>query len=243
VKLAVIGDPVAQSRSPRLHRDFLNDSGIDGSYVAIQVPRGNAIDVVRRMRLDGYTGCNVTSPLKEEAVRACDQVDESARRIGAVNTLLLGMAIVGTNTDGLGARIAMETLLDEPIALKRVGVLGAGATARAILAQLQDNDVYTFVWARDEKKVDDVCERFGAQRWPSENPPEIVVSALPPDVAFAEELVEQLQVADLVMDANYGSRSTLGLALRRDVVTGEAMLEAQARASFDFWLAHIEGLS
>jgi shikimate dehydrogenase len=243
VKLAVIGDPVGQSRSPRLHRDFLNDSGIDGSYVAIQVPRGNAIDVVRRMRLDGYTGCNVTSPLKEEAVGACDQVDESAKRIGAVNTLFLGMAIVGTNTDGLGARIALETLLDEPIALKRVGVLGAGATARAILSQLQDNDVYTFVWARDEKKVEDVCERFGAQRWPSENPPEIVVSALPPDVAFAEEFIEQLQVADLVMDSNYGSRSTLGLALRRDVVTGEAMLEAQARASFDFWLAHVEGLS
>jgi shikimate dehydrogenase len=243
VKLALIGDPVEQSRSPKLHRGFLNDAEIDGSYVAIQVPRGNAIDVVRRMRLDGYTGCNVTSPLKEEALRACDKIDESAKRIGAVNTLFLGMAIVGTNTDGLGARIALEALLDEEIALKRVGVLGTGATSRAILAQLQDNDVYTYVWGRDEKKLDDVCERFGAQRWPAENPPEIVVSALPPNVTFEEEFVEQLRVADIVMDTNYGKRSTLAHALGREVVPGDAMLEAQARASFDYWLAHVEGLS
>jgi shikimate dehydrogenase len=243
VKLALIGDPVAQSRSPKLHRRFLTDAEIDGTYVAIEVPRGNAIDVVRRMRLDGYIGCNVTSPLKEEALRACDRVDESVKRIGAVNTLFLGMAIVGTNTDGLGARIALEALLDEELALKRVGVLGTGATARAILAQLQDNDVYTYVWARDQKKIDDVCERFGAQAWPEQNPPEIVVSALPPDVAFEEPFVEQLRVADVVMDTNYGTRSTLGHALRREVVPGDAMLEAQARASFDFWLAHIEGLS
>jgi len=240
MKLAIIGDPVAHSRSPRLHRGFMEEAEIDGDYVAIRVPRDNAIDVLRRMRMDGYAGCNVTYPLKEEALRACDVVDEEARRVGAVNTILFGMQIRGTNTDGVGARIALEAALDEPVALKRVGVLGTGATARAILSQLQETDAYTFVWGRDEAKVADLHARFECDPWPADNVPEIVVNTLPPDVTLPAELVEQLQHPDFVMDANYGDRATLAKQLRREVIPGDAMLEAQARASFDYWLGHTE---
>lgn len=240
MKLALIGDPVAHSRSPRLHRGFLEEAGVDGDYAPIRVPRDNAIDVLRRMRLDGYTGCNVTFPLKEEALRACDVVDDEARRIGAVNTILFGMEIRGTNTDGIGARSALEAALEEPLALKRVGVLGTGATARAILAALQDCDAYAFVWGRDEEKIADLCVRFECAAWPSENPPEITIDTLPPEVVLPSDLVEQLQTTDFVMDANYGDRATLAKQLRREVIPGDAMLEAQARASFDYWLAHTE---
>ncbi len=237
MKLAVIGDPVAHSRSPRLHTTFLEEEGIDGDYVAIRVPRGNAVDVLRRMRLDGYTGCNVTYPLKEEALRACDLIDEEAQRIGAVNTILIGMQIRGTNTDGVGARIALEAALEEPVALKRIGVLGTGATARAILSQLQETDAYAFVWGRDEEKIADLGERFECEPWPEENPPEIVINTLPPEVLLPPALVEQLQSPDFIMDANYGKRATLAKQLHREVFPGDAMLEAQARASFDYWLA------
>ena len=82
-------------------------------------------------------------------MRAADE----ARRAQAVNTIFFGREIFGTNTDGIGARTAIEALLDEPIALKRVGVLGYGATARAILAELHDNDAYAFVWGRDAERV------------------------------------------------------------------------------------------
>ncbi|MDQ2871578.1 MAG: hypothetical protein M3R35_00440, partial [Candidatus Eremiobacteraeota bacterium] len=115
-----------------------------------------------------------------------------------------------------------------------------GASARAILTQLHERDAYTFVWGRDQAAVDDLCERFEAAHWPEENPPEIVLSTLPPDVRLSEPLVEALQQCSLVMDANYGNRSTLGQHLHREVVRGDAMLEAQARASFDFWLAHAQ---
>jgi shikimate dehydrogenase len=240
MRFALIGDPVAHSRSPRLHQAFLEEARIDGSYVAIRVPRGDAIDVIRRMRLDGYVGCNVTYPLKEEALRACDVVDEEATRIGAVNTLLFETAIRGTNTDGIGARTAIETLLDEPVALKRIGVLGTGATARAILSQLHETDAYAFVWGRNQAKLADVCARFEADVWPDDNPPEIVINTLPPEITLPEELIAALQLPDIVMDANYGERSNLANVLHRDVVSGDLMLEAQARASFDFWLAHIE---
>jgi shikimate 5-dehydrogenase len=215
---------------------------MDGSYNALRVPRDNAISVIRRMRLDGYTGCNVTYPLKEEALRACDTLTPEAERAGAVNTIYFGRTIVGTNTDGVGARSSIEALIDESISLKRVGILGYGATARAILAELHDNDAYSFVWGRDEKRVWEVCERFEAEPWPAENLPEIVISTLPPEAHLSSELIADLHVPDLVIDANYGERSTLGRQVDREIVTGDAMLESQARASFDFWLAHIEGI-
>jgi shikimate dehydrogenase len=242
VKLALIGDPVAHSRSPALHRAMLQEAGIEGSYTAIRVPRGNGIDVVRRMRLDGFTGCNVTHPLKEEVLRACDVLTDEARRARAVNTIFFSRAIVGTTTDGIGARIALETLADEPIALHRIGVLGTGATARAILVELHDNDAYAFVWGRDPEKVAALCTEFEAQPWPVHEPPEMVISTLPPEVSLPRDLIESLQHVDLVMDANYGERSTLRRVLHREVVDGTLMLEAQARASFDFWLARLEGV-
>jgi shikimate dehydrogenase len=240
VKLALIGDPVAHSRSPQLLRQFLGEAGIDGSYVAIRVDRANAVPAIRRLQSEGYTGCNVTFPLKEAALEACDVLTEESRRAKAVNTIFFGREIIGANTDGIGARSAIETLIDESVALKRVGVLGYGATARAILAELHDNDAYAFVWGRDAKQVRAVCERFEADAWPSQNLPEIVVSTLPPYADLSEELLDNLKSPDFIIDANYGSRSTLSRQLDREIIPGDAMLEAQARASFDFWLAHLD---
>lgn len=242
MKLAVIGDPVEQSRSPEIHRTFLDGSGIDGSYVAIRVPAGGAVSAIRRLQSQGYTGCNVTYPLKEEAVAACARLSAEAQRAEAVNTIFFGREIAGTDTDGIGARSAIETLTDEPIALKRIGVLGYGATARAILGELHDNDAYAFVWGRDPARIRDVCERFEALPWPAQNVPEIVVSTLPPDAVLPPQLVEDLRGPDFVIDANYGSRARLARQLGREVLGGDTMLEAQARASFDFWLAHLDGV-
>lgn len=240
MKLAVIGDPVEHSRSPEIHRRFLREAEIDGSYVAIRVPKPNAISVVRRMRLDGYTGCNITYPLKEEVITACDALTEEAERAQAVNTIFFGREILGHNTDGIGARDALEAALEESISLKRIGVLGYGATARSILAHFQENDAYLFVWGRDREKVAAACKRYDANEWPYDNPPEIVISTLPPKVRFEPSMLDSLMRADIVMDANYGPRSTLRQQIDREIVPGDAMLEAQARASFDFWLAHTD---
>lgn len=240
MRLALIGDPVEHSASPTLHRGFLDEAGIDGEYVAIRVARGDGARAIRRLRADGFTGCNVTYPLKEEAFEVSEARSDEARRAQAVNTIFFGREVLGTTTDGAGARTAIETLLDESVALKRIGVLGYGATARAVLAALQENDAYTFVWGRDAERVTEICRRFEAKPWPDSNPPEIVVSTLPPGASLPAELIAQLRSADMVMDANYGDRSRLGHRLNREVIPGDAMLEAQARASFDFWLAHLD---
>ncbi len=240
MKLALIGDPVDHSRSPSLQRRFLEEAGIEGTYLAIRVSRGEGDTAIARLAAQGYVGCNVTYPLKEEALQACAALTGEARRAQAVNTIFFGREAVGTNTDGIGARMAIEAVLDEPVALKRIGVLGYGATARAILAELHDNDAYTFVWGRDGERVRATCRQFEARAWPATNPPEIVVSTLPPDAALPDEIVAALRLPDVVMDANYGDRATLWQRLDRHVLSGHAMLEAQARASFDFWLARLD---
>lgn len=236
MKLALVGDPVAHSRSPELHNRFLREADLEGSYVAVRVPKGAAVEVVHRMREDGYTGLNVTSPLKEEVLDVCDELDEEAAMAGAVNTIIFGRKIVGANTDGIGARSAMEAVIGNAVALERIGVLGTGATARAILAQLREMDAYTFVWGRDAAKLGPLCERFEARPWP-DNPPEFVISTLPPHVELPQRLVSDLQGADTIMDVNYGERSTLAAAVGREVVRGDLMFEAQARASFNLWLS------
>ncbi|HEX4012476.1 MAG TPA: hypothetical protein VHX17_01160 [Candidatus Cybelea sp.] len=240
MKLALIGDPVEHSASPALQRTFLEEAAIDGEYLALRVAAGDGARAIRRLRDDGFTGCNVTYPLKEEAFAACEAHSDEAQRAQAVNTIFFGRQTLGTITDGIGARTAIEALLDEPVALKRIGVLGYGATARAILAELHDTDAYTFVWGRNDDRVRAACERFEASPWAPDNPPEIVVSTLPPAVSLPKDLIEQLRAADFVMDVNYGPRAVLGRQLGREVVAGDAMLEAQARASFDFWLAHVD---
>lgn len=240
MKLALIGDPVEHSRSPELHGHFLEEAEIQGTYMAIRVPAGDGAEAVRRLRDEGYIGLNVTTPLKREVIAACDELDEDATMAEAVNTIFLGRKILGSNTDGVGARSALETVMGRPVALERVGILGTGATARAILAQLHETDAYTYVWGRDNDKVHALCDRFEAKRWP-ESPPEIVISTLPPNVQIPKLVQDHVRKAELVMDSNYGLRSTLERQLGREVVTGDLMLEAQARASFDFWLAHAQG--
>ncbi len=69
------------------------------------------------------------------------------------------------------------------------------------------------------------------------------MSTLPPGAILPHDLAIELAQPELVMDVNYGPRATLARRLERDIVTGEAMLEAQARASFDFWLAHLDRVS
>jgi len=237
VKLALIGDPVEHSRSPELHERFLEEAGIEGTYTAIRVASGEGAEALYKLRAEGYTGANVTTPLKDEVLGACEWLDEDARMAEAVNTIFFGRKVRGSNTDGIGARTALETVLGQPVALERIGILGTGATARAILAQLHETDAYTFIWGRDHDKVTALCERFEAQLWPDDGP-EIVLSTLPPKTNLPPQLMQHLRKADLVMDTNYGGRSTLEQLLHREVVKGDLMLEAQARASFDFWLAH-----
>jgi len=141
-KLAgIIGWPVAHSRSPRLHGFWLDRHGIDGAYVPLPVRPEHLVAAVRSLRDLGFRGGNITIPHKEAVVAACDILEPSAARAGAVNTLIFGEdgTITGANTDGsgfvagLGQHVPDFSPSDGPAVL-----LGAGGGARAVAAALLD---------------------------------------------------------------------------------------------------------
>ena len=141
-KLAgVIGWPVGHSLSPRLHGYWLRAYGIDGAYVPLPVAPENFETALRVLPTLGFAGVNITVPHKQAALAAVDAADDAARRVGAVNTVVVEAdgRLTGTNTDGFGF---MENLRAGAVGWRvdagAVVVLGAGGAARAICAALLD---------------------------------------------------------------------------------------------------------
>jgi shikimate dehydrogenase len=132
----VIGWPVAHSRSPRLHGAWLARYGIDGAYLPLPVEPANLASVLRALPLMGFAGVNVTIPHKETALALCDELHESGRRAGAVNTLVFQEGrIIGSNTDGFGFMENLRAHGADPAAGPAL-ILGAGGAARGIAAAL-----------------------------------------------------------------------------------------------------------
>jgi shikimate dehydrogenase len=135
----VIGHPIAHSRSPLIHGTWLAEHGIDGSYEAIDVAPEALPAFFERLRAGEFAGGNVTIPHKEAVFALCDSVDDLARMIGAVNTLVVRDGKVhGTNTDYLGFLGNLDanapTWSDGP---KDALIIGAGGAARAVLVALR----------------------------------------------------------------------------------------------------------
>jgi shikimate dehydrogenase len=141
-KAFVIGHPIHHSRSPLIHGTWLAEHGIDGSYEAIDVAPDALPSFFERLRTGEFAGGNVTIPHKEAVFALCDEVDPLARKIGAVNTLIVrDGSVLGSNTDYLGflgnLDAAMPGWSDGP---DDAMVIGAGGAARAVLVALQRRD-------------------------------------------------------------------------------------------------------
>nr|MCH9848690.1 shikimate dehydrogenase [Betaproteobacteria bacterium] len=102
-KYAVLGNPIAHSKSPMIHTEFAKQTNQDMQYEAILSPLDSFADTVRRLKAEGYKGLNVTVPFKFEAYNLASQHKPSAMNAEAANTLMLdGADIVADNTDGVG---------------------------------------------------------------------------------------------------------------------------------------------
>jgi len=237
LKLAVIGDPVAHSASPALHRRFLAESGITGTYEALRIVAGDGRRAIAALRAAGYTGLNVTTPLKEEAYACADSRDAASLAAGAVNTLVIDeLCVAGYNTDGLGAVGALRAAGLADLRGARVLVLGAGPTARATIVALVANGCVASIWNHTRAKADAIVTNFGARAWQPQERVDAVFATLPPGIASLDShLRETVLGAPIVVDANYAARATLGALLGRDVRDGSQMLAASARASFELF--------
>jgi shikimate dehydrogenase len=164
VRLAVVGNPVAHSRSPQIHARFAATCGHAVDYTRIEAPLDGFTSTVRTLAAGGARGCNVTVPFKTEAFAACARLSERARRAQAVNTIAFEAdAWFGDNTDGAGLVRDIELNAGVTLRGKRVLVLGAGGAAAGALDPLLAARPGALVVAnRTPAKAQALVERFAA---------------------------------------------------------------------------------
>jgi shikimate dehydrogenase len=129
-RLAVIGDPVAHSRSPQMHNPALKAAGIEGEYIRLHLRPEELSKALPLLKPAGFIGINVTIPHKGGVFDAVDEMSEVARRVGAVNTVAIdGDRLIGHNTDAPGLKRAIREAFSIDLSDLRVMIIGAGGGA------------------------------------------------------------------------------------------------------------------
>jgi len=137
-KFAVFGNPIEQSLSPQIHRQFARQHNLDITYDKLLSTKDRFAADVQEFFASGGNGCNVTAPFKEQAYALCETLTESATRAQAVNTLYKTDAgkLCGHNTDGIGLLQDLTKNIGLHLRGKNIIVLGAGGATRGILQPL-----------------------------------------------------------------------------------------------------------
>ena len=258
-KYAVIGNPIAHSKSPQIHAAFAKQTGQDVSYEAVLAPLNGFAETVKNLIAQGYKGANVTVPFKLEAFNLCDVLYERATVAGAVNTLIFdGGEIKGDNTDGIGLVQDIQNNLNIPFDNKRVLLLGAGGAARGVTLPLRLALPSEIVIAnRDVTKAQILVEnikkseafkqnsqsveiRASAYEDLSGKAYDIIINATSAGLTDSELPLPKSIFAKncLAYDIMYGRETTFMKLARENgarVVDGLGMLVEQAAYSFWLW--------
>jgi shikimate dehydrogenase len=247
----VMGWPIAHSLSPKLHGYWLDKYSIEGGYHAEAVPAVKLRDALQALIDEGYAGCNLTIPHKEEALALMDSHDDSALVAGAVNTVVVqGGKLVGYDSDGFGF---IENLKAQYPAWKgdRVAVIGTGGAARSIIATLKQYGAKQFALVnrtedRAHKIADAFCLDAEIYSWEhrhdalkdatllinssclgmiGQDALDLKLDNLPPEAAVCDIVYRPLKT-QLVLDAKERGNP---------VVKGLGMLLHQGRLGFRLW--------
>ena len=253
----IMGWPVAHSRSPLLHGFWLEQTGLDGAYVPLPVRPEHVAEALRALPILGFRGCNLTIPHKQLALSVADRIEPLARRIGAVNTIIVGPdgTLEARNTDAFGFRENLrESVPDWDPASGPAVVLGAGGSARAVVAALVDDRVSEIrvvnrTASRAEALARDLASgttRISVHRWSEASTvlrdAGLLVNSTSLGMAGEPPLLIDLSALPLsapVVDIVYVPLETdlLGAARMRghSVVDGLGMLLHQGRPGFEAW--------
>lgn len=244
----VIGHPISHSKSPLIHRFWLNQLGLVGDYRTQDILSENLEDYFRDRAPDPkWRGCNITIPHKIAALDYVSDPGDVRRSIGAINTVFRGDggALVGTNTDAGGF---YGPIADVPLAGETAVVIGAGGAARAVLFALAQADIGEVVLlARNSLKAAGLLAHFGLKgrvlpldaRLPEST---LLVNASPLGMKGQEPLeidLASLPEHALVYDLVYAPIETKLLQQARmrglEVVDGLEMLVGQAAIAFELF--------
>lgn len=159
---AVVGNPIAHSKSPLIHAAFARQTGQDLSYSALLAPLDGFVATTNAFRADGGKGLNVTVPFKQEAWQLATTLTERARLAQAVNTLKFeDGSILGDNTDGAGLVRDITLNLGFAIRGKKILLMGAGGAARGVVLPLLEQGPALFAIAnRTPAKAHELGQQF-----------------------------------------------------------------------------------
>lgn len=253
-RYAVVGHPIAHSRSPVIHQLFARQTGQNLSYEAIEAPPDAFETAVRGFGAAGGKGLNITVPHKGAAFDLCQTHGPEALQARAVNTLTFASdgQFHGDNTDGIGFMRDLTQNLDQPVTGRRVLILGAGGAARGIVAPLLEAEPQSLTLAnRTLERAQALIEDFGSNdllaaitfdKLADEPPFDIVINATSiglrgEPAPFPESCVSP---DSFCYDLAYSLKDTPFVVWARglhamEAVQGWGMLVEQAAASFEIW--------
>jgi 3-dehydroquinate dehydratase / shikimate dehydrogenase len=249
----VVGVPVIQSLSPSIHNNAFAATEMDSVFLPLLVK--DLASFMNRMVRRGtrevelnFAGFSVTMPHKLAIMEHLDEIDETAKAIGAVNTVRIdGDVLRGYNTDAQGFVAPLVSRLG-PLHGVRAAIFGAGGAARACLYSLKKEGASAAIFARDHKKGEMLCEEFGADHFKIDDDPsadfDIVVNATPVGMSGETEKESPIDltrfrgaklVYDLVTSADPTPLLRDAKAASIETIGGIEMLVAQAVRQFQIW--------
>lgn len=195
-KYAVLGHPIAQSKSPLIHTEFAAQTGQDIIYEAVLVPLDNFAGTVRSLVAAGYKGFNVTAPFKHQAFELADTVSPHAQLAGAVNFLavLPNGQLYGDTTDGVGLWRDLQHNLQFPITESRILIFGAGGAVASILETLLTSSPEVIIianrtFARAETLVQQFASLGNIHASPLEGITDLLAALHPEEITSEFDLV------------------------------------------------------
>lgn len=250
----VMGWPVMHSRSPMIHNAWMAQHGINGSYLPLAIAPEGLGAALRALPALGFAGCNLTIPHKEAAMGLVDEIDEAARRIGAINCVVAREdgSLLGRNYDGFGF---VQSLVEEHPGWRADAgpalVLGAGGASRAVLVGLAQRGAPEIRLAnRTFARAQALARELGApiraiaweERIAAAEDCALLVNTTSQGMAGEAALdmpLDGLNARALVSDIIYIPKETPLLATARargnPVSNGLGMLLHQARPAFRDW--------
>lgn len=255
--LGVMGWPIRHSLSPVLQNAALEKAGLDYVYVALPVPPEKLRTAVAGLQAMGFAGWNVTIPHKQAIMPLLDEIDEDARIIGAVNTVIhKDGRLIGHNTDVTGFLLPFKRRGID-LRGKKVALLGAGGAARAVIWGLLREGVSSLaIGVRNPRKAEPLIEEFAPygilhiHHWEDEafreelGEADLLVNTTPlgmtPHTDGMPPVVWQdLKASAIVYDIIYTPAHTRFLreaaAHGHTILNGEEMLAGQGAAAFALW--------